>query len=124
MKTGDAQQPVAGDEVLRTYQLVINLSAPCTIEIGRLGKFRFAAGRYIYTGSARRNLEARVKRHLLQHKTCRWHIDYLLAHRHARIVDVNYSTMPECQGEIPVPRFGATDCRAGCGSHFKYLGAL
>ena len=121
---------MANDEVPRTYQLIIHLSAPCSIEIGRLGKFRFAAGRYIYTGSARRNLEARVKRHRSLHKTCRWHIDYLLAHRHARIVDVKYSAMPECslnqqqQGEIPVPRFGATDCRAGCGSHFKYLGAL
>jgi len=118
------------DPNLATYQLLIRLSALSIIDIGRLGRFSFPGGDYIYTGSARRNLEARVKRHLSQHKTCRWHIDYLLVHRYARIVDVKCSSMPECmlnqqqQGEILVPRFGATDCRQGCGSHFKYLGTL
>lgn len=115
---------------MATYQLIIRLSAPCTMDIGRLGHFSFPKGGYIYTGSARRNLEARVKRHLLQHKICRWHIDYFLAHRYARVVDVKYSSRPECElnqqqhGEILVARFGATDCRQSCGSHFKYLGAL
>ncbi len=131
MKAHDTLWELLEDKkALTTYQLIINLFAPGLIEIGRLGKFHFPEGRYIYTGSARRNLEARVKRHLSQHKTCRWHIDYFLAHRHARIIDVKYSSTSECElnqqqsGEILIPRFGASDCRQGCGSHFKYLGTL
>lgn len=118
------------DPHLVTYQLAISLSAPCAMDIGRLGRFSFPKGNYVYTGSARRNLEARVKRHQSQNKTCRWHIDYFLAHPSARIVDVKYSSLAECalnqqqQGEILVPRFGATDCRQGCGRHLKYLGTL
>ncbi len=120
----------SADPGLTTYQLIISLSAPCVLEIGRLGHFSFPTGHYVYTGSARRNLGARIKRHLSQHKNTHWHIDYFLAHRQARIIDVRYSPKPECtlnqqqQGDILVPRFGASDCREGCGSHFKYLGAL
>lgn len=118
------------DPGLTTYQLIISLTAPCELEIGRLGRFLFPQGQYVYTGSARRNLRSRVTRHLSQHKNAHWHIDYFLAHHQARIIDVKYSPTPECmlnqqqQGDILVPRFGASDCREGCGSHFKFLGAL
>ena len=124
------REQVTDNEALTSYQLVIKLSAPGLVEIGRLGKFCFSVGCYVYTDSVRRNLEARVKRHLSQHKTCRLHIDYFLTYRHAWIIDVKYSPMPECvlnqqqQGEILMPRFGASDCRQGCGSHIKYLGTL
>lgn len=111
-----------------TYQLVIEVPAPVTVAVGRLGVFVFAAGRYLYTGSAKRNLEARLARHLAAAKTLHWHIDYLLAAPGVRIVGVRRSRRPECllnqagRGGIPVPGFGASDCRAGCGSHLKYLG--
>jgi hypothetical protein len=42
-------------------------------------------------------------------------------------VDVRRFDEPECvvnqwtAGEIIVPRFGASDCRAKCGSHLKRL---
>jgi Uri superfamily endonuclease len=113
---------------LVTYQLDIELPRAATIQVGRLGRLRFPAGRYRYTGSARRNLIARVRRHLSNEKNLRWHIDYLLAARGARIVAVNLSADPECAcnqqvaGRILVPGFGASDCRARCGSHLKYLG--
>ena len=99
------------------------------LTIGRLGAFRFPAGRYVYTGSARRNLEARIARHRRRDKKLRWHIDYLLAAPGVRVLSVRRSRRDECalnrstSGSIPVPGFGASDCRAGCGSHLKYLGA-
>ena len=62
----------------QSYQLHIRLSRPICCQIGRLGRFDFPAGRYLYTGSARRNMAARLTRHLQREKPLRWHIDYLL----------------------------------------------
>jgi Uri superfamily endonuclease len=110
-----------------TYQLVIEVAKPVHVEVGALGVFAFAEGRYVYTGSARRNPEARIARHLARSKTLRWHIDYLLNAPGVRVVDVRRFDAPECivnrntAGKVPVPRFGASDCRAGCGSHLKRL---
>ncbi len=111
-----------------TYQLLIELARPVRVTIGRFGKFDFPAGRYIYTGSARRNFAARVARHLRRKKTLRWHIDYLLAAPGVSIAGVRRYVEDECTinratpGDVPVPGFGASDCRAGCGSHLKLLG--
>jgi Uri superfamily endonuclease len=111
-----------------TYQLHIHLREAVRITVGRLGAFDFPAGRYVYTGSARRGIEARVRRHLAKEKKLRWHIDYLLAHPAARVERVELSERGECElnwtvaGRIVVARFGASDCRSGCGSHLKWLG--
>ncbi|NJA89948.1 GIY-YIG nuclease family protein [Rhodocyclus tenuis] len=110
-----------------TYQLLIEVAAPVTVSVGRFGCFEFPAGRYCYTGSARRAFEARIRRHLAAEKRLRWHIDYLLAAPGVRIVEVRRLTTPECEvnrqtpGDCPVPGFGASDCRANCGSHLKRL---
>lgn len=112
-----------------TYQLAIELERNVVVTVGRLGRFEFPAGRYLYTGSAKRNFEARIARHLRAEKTLRWHIDYLLAAPGARVVAVRRSRRGECllnqarRGTVIVPGFGASDCRAGCGSHLKWLGA-
>jgi len=121
------------DPTLVTYQLHISLTRSQQVRVGRLGCFRFPAGRYLYTGSARRNLPARVRRHLRtaggENDTLRWHIDYLLTNRFAYVTGVELSAQPECRcnqrvdGDMPVPGFGASDCHAGCGSHLKYLGS-
>lgn len=117
----------AGSAGERTYQLLIRVSRRVTVTIGALGTFDFPAGWYIYTGSAVRALEARVRRHLSAHKTLRWHIDYLLAQEGVEIREVRRFCEPECElnqrleGEIVVPGFGASDCRAGCSSHLKRL---
>jgi len=112
-----------------TYQLIIDVSQPLTCVVGRLGEFAFPAGRYVYTGSARRALEARVARHCSKGgKTLRWHIDYLLEAPGASVVEVVRSVRAECVlnkgvgGSVLIAGFGASDCRAGCGSHLKYLG--
>jgi Uri superfamily endonuclease len=112
-----------------TYQLSIELALPVTVTVGRLGVFDFPAGRYVYTGSARRNFEARIARHLRAEKTLRWHIDYLLAAPGAKVKAVRRSRRDECAlnaaigGCVVVAGFGASDCRAGCGSHLKWQGA-
>lgn len=111
----------------QTYQLYIRLASNCELAIGRLGLFRFPAGTYIYTGSARRNMEARIRRHLSREKRLRWHIDYLLASPAAEVVAVERYTESECAlnrqtaGRVLIPGFGTSDCRKGCGSHLKYL---
>jgi Uri superfamily endonuclease len=113
---------------VRSYQLHILVKKPVVITIGKLGPCEFPAGVYVYTGSGKRNIQARVSRHLSRPKKLRWHIDYLLSHSEVHVTGVTSSEEAECtlnrktSGEILVPRFGATDCRNGCGSHLKYLG--
>ncbi len=113
-----------------TYQLLIRLPAPVRLRIGALGLCDFPAERYCYTGSARRHFEARIARHLRREKTLRWHVDYLLAAPEAEVTEVIRSHEAECdlnaagEGRIIMAGFGASDCRAGCGSHLKYLGGL
>ncbi len=113
---------------LVSYQLIIHLPRAVRVLVGRLGAQRFPAGRYVYTGSARRGMEARIARHMAQAKRPHWHIDYLLAATGVQIVNVRRRALPECQlnqrtrGTVPVPGFGASDCRAGCGSHLKHQG--
>jgi len=115
-------------ENLITYQLTIRLSTDAQLAIGRFGTCLFPAGDYVYTGSARRNLEARIARHCSQDKKLRWHIDYLLAAPETRIIHIARYTQAECAinqqqaGSILIKGLGASDCHAGCGSHLKYLG--
>jgi len=110
---------------IRTYQLVIRVARRMEVTVGRLGTFHFPKGIYVYTGSAKRNFEARIARHLRREKTLRWHIDYLLTAPGVSVTEVRRSVMDECllnqsiQGEIVAPGFGASDCRHGCGSHLK-----
>ena len=113
----------------RSYQLHFELAQPLRCAIGRLGDFDFPAGRYAYTGSARRGFEARIARHLRARKTLRWHIDYLLAAPGVQMKRVLRSERDECvlnqacRGTVVAPGFGASDCHHGCGAHLKYLGS-
>jgi Uri superfamily endonuclease len=111
-----------------TYQLLIRIDRPRRVRVGRLGTFVFPAGCYVYTGSAKRALEPRVNRHLSRTKRLHWHVDYLLATPGVAVESVRRSGTPECAanravgGTVPAPGFGASDCRAGCGSHLRFLG--
>ena len=125
------------------YILLLALDAPAALRIGALGTFTLPSGTYLYTGSARRGLRARVARHLAPDKALRWHIDYLTtAPGTRRIGAVGFpaqfpgrageQTLSECElnrraGALagwtaPVPGFGAGDCRAGCPAHLWYTG--
>ncbi len=106
------------------YLAFFRLPRTQTIEIGRLGCWRFAAGVYVYVGSAQRNLQARLGRHARRHKTRRWHIDYVSVRADflgALMIDAPKSRECQLAGMLAkrYPRaaagFGASDCR--CGGH-------
>lgn len=111
-----------------SYQLLIELRRDARIEVGALGGFILSKGLYVYTGSAMRNLAARVARHLRTAKKLRWHIDYLLSSPEAVLIDAlvyHSETREECLRNralidagawIPVPGFGSSDCRS-CPAH-------
>jgi Uri superfamily endonuclease len=116
------------------YSLIICLRRKIPIRIGKLGQAVFPAGTYIYTGSAMGGLEPRLKRHLRSKKKLHWHIDYLLHAREAKIREIFiYPSAPgeECRrnrriaalrsAKIILPKFGASDCKAGCRSHLFYF---
>ena len=132
-----------------SYLLIIRLAGAVRIRIGAKGIFHFPAGWYVYAGSAKRGLRARIERHLRKKKRMRWHIDYLL--RRATVRQVILFTDPrrwhgissravgrlktcptvttECElaalllklgGSIVVPRFGSSDCL--CRAHLAHFG--
>ena len=53
----------AADTDSGVYRLWIELASPVDVRAGRLGIFRLPAGTYVYVGSARRGLSARLARH-------------------------------------------------------------
>ncbi len=116
----------AGEEWI-SYTLFIRVANPEKIMVGRLGEFEFAAGEYVYSGSAKRGICARVNRHLRSEKKLRWHIDYLLAAPAVNITKIRISTLAECQlvadagGAVAVFGFGSSDCTQGCGSHMRRI---
>ena len=116
------------------YCLLIRLTHEAGATIGRLGWFEFAAGYYVYAGSAMRSLSARVARHQRRDKTHRWHIDYLLALPAARLVEcvaypsaerqeclLNQTVQRRRGAHVPVRGFGSSDCRSGCPAHLTYF---
>ena len=117
----------AGDAGI--YTLLIRLARSRRIRVGSLGLRAFPAGYYLYTGSARRHLAARVARHFRRCKTRRWHVDYLLRYARVEAVRVWPGERNECRinrfwlerpgAGIPVPGFGSSDCR--CRSHLVYM---
>ncbi len=124
--------PLGGDAALRapgTYILIAHLAGARSIRVGRWGEFSFAAGYYLYVGSALGGLWGRLSRHLRAAKRLHWHIDALL--EHARIAEIWYLPSPErlecawaqalagVEGLIPFEApFGATDCH--CRTHLYY----
>jgi len=104
------------------------VNKPVVFDAGALTAVELAAGYYVYTGSARRNIVLRLARHLSADKKLHWHIDYLLARDGVNIVDARFYQTSECelnamtQGEFPISGFGASDCVAGCISHLCYQG--
>lgn len=115
------------------YQLLIYLSKDTSIVIGKKGEFKFPKGYYIYTGSAKNGLKARVERHLRKEKKHFWHIDYLLDY--AGVLRVSLfpdNRLDECsiarrtlkrdKAKMIVPKFGASDCN--CLTHLVYMGRV
>ncbi|MBN1903375.1 GIY-YIG nuclease family protein [Candidatus Sumerlaeota bacterium] len=112
------------------YQLLIHLEKERRIGIGKLGRFYFPAGWYIYTGSALGGMTQRISRHLRKEKRLHWHIDYLLQYAQVKGVKKCLTTRrKECslsvqlfkryKAEIIVKKFGSSDCR--CDTHLAYF---
>lgn len=109
------------------YCLLIRKPSPGAIAVGRLGVFEFPHGYYVYIGSARKGLEARIKRHMSRDKRFHWHVDYLL--EKSEVEEVYLFSIDECElsrrvfsmpgATMLVKKFGSSDC--SCPSHLAYF---
>ena len=116
-----------------TYGLLFYRPGDGRIEVGKLGRFGFPAGFYLYVGSALGpgGLGGRLRRHLSEDKRTHWHVDYLS--EQAELAEI-WSTTGEERLEhvwaesveqlpgatMPVAGFGASDCR--CPAHLYHFG--
>jgi Uri superfamily endonuclease len=114
-------------EGLKTYVLEIKIDRDIKISVGKLGELNFKKGYYLYVGSARKGLEARIKRHLRKDKSNFWHVDYLLSQDFVGIKRIWIVKKDECQlakifykqGYNFIKKFGSSDCN--CLSHLFFL---
>jgi len=116
------------------YLVVLRVRSAVALQIGALGRFDFDVGYYIYTGSARRALPARVERHFSADKRIRWHIDHLTSAGQCQplgAIVVADPDVTECElnmmvaellnAAAPVAGFGASDCMSRCPAHLWKL---
>ena len=129
--TAREPNPAAFDEDSGIYALRLHLRRPRWVAAGRLGRCRLAAGWYVYVGSPKRNLTARLTRHLRNEKRKRWHIDYLRAEAHVHQVWLwPWTEGAECRtngriqalsgANVPWKGFGSSDCN--CLAHLTLFG--
>jgi Uri superfamily endonuclease len=115
-----------------TYALVCRSSCAAEIAVGRLGVLPVRRGFYVYVGSAfgPGGLRARVGRHVKRSPNRHWHVDYLwpvlrireiwYAHERVRREHEWARILRHAMGgSLPLPRFGASDCR--CESHLAFF---
>ena len=105
---------------------MVRIKRPERVATGALGEVPLQAGWYVYVGSARRNLNARIARHHRTGKKLHWHIDYLLEQLDpAEVTSLPIYTHLDLECELAralsraavgsVRGFGCSDCR--CRSH-------
>ena len=106
------------------YLFVIRIADDTDIAIGSKGIMHFPRGYYVYTGSAKKNLAARLARHSRKRKKFHWHIDYLRQEADV-IAAIPIRTSQDLEHELAgavevisdwrIDGFGCTDCH--CLSH-------
>ncbi|MDR0690070.1 MAG: DNA/RNA nuclease SfsA [Spirochaetaceae bacterium] len=111
------------------YLILLKIPISTEIITGALGPRLYAPGWYVYAGSARKNLSARVNRHLRKNrKQKHWHLDYLtpqaetikaLPIRSYRNLECSLAKALDDLGGTAIPGFGCSDCR--CKSHLFYF---
>lgn len=112
------------------YLLVIRLKESQRISVGNHPEETFKAGVYLYIGRDKRNVDARIARHLRKKKKHFWHIDYLLEKAIIEDVWIRPHFYDECQTVRRIRdllgdslftsrKFGSSDC--SCYSHLVYL---
>ena len=111
-----------------TYALALRLGETQSIRVRGVDRV-FAPGVYIYVGSAAGpgGIRARLGRHIRGDGKPRWHVD--LFRVVTNVMDWNFiqdvslechwaQTLANLPGAfIPMPGFGASDCRQGCPAH-------
>jgi Uri superfamily endonuclease len=107
------------------YVLIVSVRRDKRIRIGSLGSVKFERGTYAYVGSAQKNMEKRLARHLKTAKKKFWHIDYLLISSETAVRSVftrEAGKEEECRLADLLGRkgrsirgFGCSDCK--CKSH-------
>lgn len=112
-----------------SYLLGMVLTPAQILRIGSLGEHRFAAGCYLYAGSARGSggLRARLNHHLRPAQHPHWHVDYVRTAAQVEVIWWMEGADHECvwsqalasapEGSIPLAGLGASDCRNGCPAH-------
>jgi len=118
-----------------TYALILFSSTSSNFEIGKLGTMQVCRGNYVYVGSAfgPGGLAARIAHHTRIAPHPHWHIDYLKQFIQLQSVWFTYdriarehqwaALLAAMRGAaIPVPKFGASDCK--CTSHLVYFQKL
>jgi len=114
-----------------TYALVLKALNHATQTIGKLGTMKIVPGFYIYIGSAfgPGGLRVRISHHLKTAAKLHWHIDYL--RQRTELVEIWSVNELQCEHDwancmmqspqvtIPLPGFGASDCR--CAAHLFYF---
>ncbi len=107
-----------------SYLILMRLPRRRRIEVGALGPLSFDRGWVVYVGSAKKNLTARINRHLRTRKKQHWHIDYLRpVAGEVTALPIRSSRDEECDiakalAEILTPTqkgFGCSDCT--CPTH-------
>ncbi|WP_400153469.1 GIY-YIG nuclease family protein [Candidatus Methanomassiliicoccus intestinalis] len=113
------------------YLLIFTIPFETEVEIGKLGRYSFLPGRYVYVGSGMGGVSARVRRHLCGCQSKRWHIDYLIENAVDKkaVIYLTDSREMECilsglvrdipGAENPVRGFGSSDC--SCYSHLYLI---
>ena len=84
-------------------------------------------GIYIYVGSAKRGMQARLARHVRKEKKLFWHIDFVTSRPDVTVKAIFLSSGKECAtlteisnlGVLFGRRLGASDCT--CPSHFVHI---
>ncbi|WP_288844018.1 DNA/RNA nuclease SfsA [uncultured Megasphaera sp.] len=106
------------------YMLVLEVEQERDIEVGKKGIVHVCPGYYVYVGSAKKNLAARIARHKRNLKRLHWHIDYLRQVATVRaVIPIRTSADVEHILASQVARicdwrirgFGCTDC--ACTTH-------
>ncbi len=110
--------------------MIIYIAEDLKIRVGQLGEVSFKKGNYVYVGSAKGCLKARLQRHLREEKKLFWHIDYLLNSKEVRILQIwiipkaiecktadIFSKEHTC--ELVKKGFGSSDCK--CVTHLFYI---
>jgi sugar fermentation stimulation protein A len=107
-----------------SYLVIFRLPRKRSVRVGELGDVRFRLGYYVYVGSAKRGLSARIERHRRLRKKLFWHIDFLRAVSEFLVaLPVRSEDDLECDlagavagmADWSVPGFGSSDC--DCPTH-------